>query len=78
MVILVTSAHKIKGLWYRMLLGRRVWPSFSTHDIPLVWNSTTKVYFCQNSYFSCVLVAVDDDDNDNDNDDDDVHDERCL
>lgn len=55
-----------------------MWPSFSTHDIPLVWNSTTKVYFCQNSYFSCVLVAVDDDDNDNDSDDDDVHDERCL
>lgn len=37
-----------------------------------------RVYFCQNSYFSCVLVAVDDDDNDNDDDDGDVHDERCL
>lgn len=51
-----------------------MWPSFSSHGIQLVWNSTTKVYFSQNSYFSCVVVALDD----NDNGDDEVYDERCL
>lgn len=60
-----------------------MWPSFSTHGIPLVRNSTTKVYFSQKSYFSCVIdaVAVDEDDNDHndhDNDDDNIHDERYM
>ena len=58
-----------------------MWPSFSTHGISLIRNSTTKVYFSQNSYFSCVVVAVGDngnDNNDNDNDDYNIHDERWV
>lgn len=55
-VIWVTSAHKIKALWYKMLLGHStVWPSFPSHGM---LHNTYQGLFIFYSYCSGVAVAA--------------------